>query len=423
MAKGLLLGAGFSYDLGMPLASEFSDTLFSYFNLEKMTNLINDMKDRRPYGDDKPLSEGTINKILEIVNSFYQSDKSNYERLFADIENMPVTGSDAQQTVHYYLSVMRSIINELFLIYQLETYPCYLVNREKYKWFFDGFTDDELWVLTLNHDILVEMLCIDYDIPLREGYLDIVQIPTSNRELDRCIAFGKISATEKDISNLQYFNSSKGVNLLKIHGGLNEYFQGDDKSGRNRLLFNLNAYKHSNEYLSQIERFAHMPHYYINNKAVRLGSEIAFSDANGMMQFMQPSILTGSKKYSQTLSSKAREEKIELFSTALEKIDELYIIGYSFGDKHINNRIVHAMHLNPQMKVVIVNPTYEEQEIFAPFDYGLRVRYCSMGFSIWADHERTGTWNTKLRNNLETSNSKIRKPILDAIKASILKGS
>ena len=133
MAKGLLLGAGFSYDLGMPLVSEFSDTLFSYFNLEKMTNLINDMRGRRPYGDDKPLSEETINKILEIVNAFYQSDKSNYERLFADIENMPTIDSDAQQTVHYYLSVMRSIINELFLMYQLETYPCYLVNREKYK--------------------------------------------------------------------------------------------------------------------------------------------------------------------------------------------------------------------------------------------------------------------------------------------------
>lgn len=422
MAKGLLLGAGFSYDLGMPLASEFSDTLFSYFNLEKMTNLINDMKDRRPYGNDKPLCEETINKILEIVNSFYQSDKSNYEQLFADIENMPVIDSGAHQTVHYFLSIMRGIVNELFLIYQLETYPCYLINREKYKWLFDGLADDELWVLTLNHDILVEMLCIDYDIPLREGYSNTVKIPTSNRELDRCIAFGKISATEKDINNLQYFNASKGVNLLKIHGGLNEYFQGDDKSGRNRLLFDLNAYKHANEYLSQIERFVHMPHYYINDKAVRLGSEICFSDADGKMQFMQPSILTGSKKYSQTLSPKPREEKIELFSTALERIDELYIIGYSFGDSHINNRIVHAMHLNPQMKVVIVNPTYEEQEIFAPFDYGLRVRYCSMGFSIWADHERTGTWNTEFRNSVETSSSKVRKPILDAIKAGILKG-
>ena len=422
MARGLLLGAGFSYDLGMPLASEFSDALFSRFNLAEMTALINGMRDHRPYGDDKPLSKVTIDKMLEIVTDFYHSDKNNYEQLFADIENMPVTGSDAQQTVHYYLSIMRSIINELFLTYQLETYPCYLVNREKYKWFFDGFTDDELWVLTLNHDILVEMLCIDYDILLREGYLDIVQIPTSNRELDRCIAFGKIPATEKDINNLYYFNSRKGINLLKIHGGLNEYFQGDDKSGRNRLILSPNTSSNSMEYLSQIVGFIHTPHYYMNDRAVRLGSEICFSDTEGEMQFMQPSILTGSKKYSPTLSSNAREEKIELFSTALEKIDELYIIGYSFGDKHINNRIVHAMHLNPQMKVVIVNPTYKEQDIFAPFDYGLRVRYCSMGFSIWADHERTGTWNTEFRNSVETSSSKVRKPILDAIKASILKG-
>lgn len=422
MAKGLLLGAGFSHDLGMPLASEFSDALFSRFNLEEMKALINGMRDHRPYGNDKPLSKVTIDKILEIVNDFYHSDKNNYEQLFADIENMPVIDSGAHQTVHYFLSILRSIINKLFLIYQIGAFPCYLANRENFKWIFDAFSDDELWVLTLNHDVLVEMLCVDYNIPLREGYSDVVQIATSNQELDKYIAFGRISATEKDINNLHYFNSRKGINMLKIHGGLNEYFQGDDKSGRNRLILSPNTSSNSMEYLSQIVGFIHTPHYYMNDSAVRLGSEICFSDADGKMQFMQPSILTGSKKYSPTLSSKVREEKIELFSTALEKIDELYIVGYSFGDKHINNRIVHAMHLNPQMKVVIINPTSEKQDIFSPFDYGLRVRYCPMGFSIWADYERTGKWDTKFRNSIETSNSKIRKPILDAIKASIIKG-
>ena len=114
MAKGLLLGAGFSYDSGMPLAVEFSDTLFSYFDLQRMTNLIDDIRDRRPYGNDIPLCNKTLDKILETVEAFYQSDKSNYEKLFADIENLPLGNANSQHTVHYYLSVLRSIINELF---------------------------------------------------------------------------------------------------------------------------------------------------------------------------------------------------------------------------------------------------------------------------------------------------------------------
>lgn len=286
MAKGLLLGAGFSYDSGMPLTFEFSDTLFSYFDLQRMTKLINDIRDRRPYGNDIPLCNNTLDKILETVKVFYQSDKSNYEKLFADIESLPLGNSNSQNTVHYYLSVLRSIINELFLIYQLETYPYYLLNKDKYKWLLDEFTDDELWVLTLNHDILIEMLCVDYSIPLREGYKDTVQIPTSNCDMQACIEFGKVSAMERDINNLHYFNTSKGINILKIHGGLNEFFQGDEKSGRNRLLFNPCSFKNSREYLSKIEQFLHTPHYYMNGKDVHCGGEICFSDMDGKMQLM-----------------------------------------------------------------------------------------------------------------------------------------
>lgn len=423
MAKGLLLGAGFSYDSGMPLANEFSDALFDCFDLEKMTKLIDDVRDRRPYGNDIPLCNKTLDKILETVETFYQSDKSNYEKLFADIENLPLGNANSQHTVHYYLSVLRSIINELFLIYQLETYPYYLLNKDKYKWLLDEFSDDELWVLTLNHDILIEMLCVDYSIPLREGYIDTVQIPISNCDMQTGIKFGKVSATEKDINNLHYFNTAKGINILKIHGGLNEYFQGDEKSGRNRLLFNPGSFKNSREYLSEIERFLHTPHYYMNGKAVRLGSEICFSDMDGKMQFMQPSILTGSKKYHETLSSYPKEEKMALLSTALEKIDELYIIGYSFGDKHINNRIVHAMHLNDKMKVVVVDPSGKKQEIFEPFDYAFRVQYYSTSFSIWAEYKKTGQWNSEFCSRLDVMTEGIRKPIIKAIKDSIIKHS
>lgn len=420
MAKGLLLGAGFSFDLGMPLASEFSDTLFSYFDLQKMTDLINNMRDHLPYGNNRPLCSTTLDKVIEIVKCFYRSDNRNYEKLFADIEQLR-GNAVLEQTVHYFLSVLRSIVNELFLIYQVETYPIYLLNKEKYQWILDEFTDDELWVLTLNHDVLVEMLCIDYGIPLREGYSEVMEIPASNRELGKMIAFGCISAMEKRIDSLHYFHSSKGINVLKIHGGLNEFLQGDDKTGRKRMLFSMSDIHSSGEYLSRIEQFIHTPHYYIQEEAIRVGSEICFSDVDGEMQFMQPSILTGSKKYHQTLSAYPREEKMELFSSALERIDELFIIGYSFGDKHINNRIVHAMHLNNQMRVCIVNPVYKQEAIFDPFDYGLRVRYCSAPFPVWADHEQTGKWDSDFRKHMEKMTSELRNPFLSTIKSRILR--
>jgi hypothetical protein len=202
---------------------------------------------------------------------------------------------------------------------------------------------------------------------------------------------------------------------------LNEYFQGDEKSGRNRLLLNPDKFKSSREYLSKIERFLHTPHYYMNEKPVHIGSELCFSDMDGKMQFMQPSILTGSKKYHQTLSSYPKEEKMALLSSALEKVDELYIIGYSFGDKHINNRIVHAMHLNDKMKVVIVGPSGKKQEMFEPFDYAFRVQYCATSFSVWADYEKTGQWDSAFSTHMEKMTTSLRIPLIKTIKESIMR--
>jgi hypothetical protein len=50
------------------------------------------------------------------------------------------------------------------------------------------------------------------------------------------------------------------------------------------------------------------------------------------------------------------------------------VIGYSFGDEHINNRIIKAMYLNPNMKIWIIDPYNNKWDILNPFDYDLRIR-------------------------------------------------
>lgn len=421
MAKGLLLGAGFSFDLGMPLASEFSDTLFSFLNSFKIENLINNMRGHRPYCNDRTLCDITLNQLLDIYNDFLNSENKNYEELFRIVESLQVTGREAQETISYFLSKLRNIINELFLIYQRKTYFYYILNRDKYKWLIDQFIKEEFWVFTLNHDVLIEMLCIDYKIPLNEGDSQTVQIPMSNLNMEECIDFGKIDATEKDVDKLNYLKNTKGINILKIHGGLNEFFQGDEKTGRHRMIFNYHKFESSLNYLNALESFIHTPHYYINDRPPNIESEICVSDFDGVLQFMQPSILTGSKKYHKTISQNHREEKIELFSSGLTKIDELYIIGYSFADKHINNRISHAMHLNDKLKVLVVNPTSQKQELFEPFDYNARVRYCNTSFPVWADYEKTGKWDSEFSKTIHELTDTVRKPLIASIKENIMK--
>lgn len=420
MAKGLLLGAGFSYNLGMPLAYEFSEVLFHYLDKNKIAWLLENMRGHLPYGDDSPLCEKTLERLLEISKEFLSESNGNYESLFKKLEEESIYESSAQRTRHYFLSKLKSIINELFIIFQQDTYLCYLINYKFYEWILNGFEKEDLWIFSLNHDLLIEMLCIDNKIPLKLGYNEKTQIPNRNENNDKFLEFGVIDATIEDINLLDYYKSQKGINLLKIHGGLNEFFQGDEKSGRKRVFFMPEKYERSRDYLNDIINFWHDTHYSINGRTVPVEGEICVSDNAGELQFFQPTILTGSKKYTKTLKTQKREEKIALFSSGLKNIDELYIVGYGFGDEHINNRIVNAMHLNEKMKLTIIDPSGAKHKILEPFDYDLRVCYANMDFSVWSDYIKTGQWDPEIRKHLDTSTVPLRKRIIESIKNNIV---
>lgn len=50
------------------------------------------------------------------------------------------------------------------------------------------------------------------------------------------------------------------------------------------------------------------------------------------------------------------------FDTDCISADILFIIGYSFGDEHINMSIKTALIYNPKIKICIVDPTYDERD-------------------------------------------------------------
>ena len=57
---GLLLGAGFSYDLGMPLAQELTEVLLKPITPRTAGELARAMTRARPYGADRPLNEPAL---------------------------------------------------------------------------------------------------------------------------------------------------------------------------------------------------------------------------------------------------------------------------------------------------------------------------------------------------------------------------
>ena len=60
MNKGLLLGAGFSYDLGMPLTVEFTEVFLGIFNKDNVKSLATALAKDDPYSKGRPINKEAI---------------------------------------------------------------------------------------------------------------------------------------------------------------------------------------------------------------------------------------------------------------------------------------------------------------------------------------------------------------------------
>ena len=79
-------------------------------------------------------------------------------------------------------------------------------------------------------------------------------------------------------------------------------------------------------------------------------------------------IVTGYQKLQKTSLAPFKQ-----MQTAFDKdcllSDEIIIVGYSFGDSHINSSIKTALKYNPNIKLTFIDPAYSEKEEKKGYDY------------------------------------------------------
>jgi hypothetical protein len=142
--------------------------------------------------------------------------------------------------------------------------------------------------------------------------------------------------------------------------------------------------------------------YYENSEPVVMGQDRAISDVSGKFDLISKSMLTGGRKYSDTSKIKEGEEKLQILEEVLRELNELTIIGYGFGDEHINFRLSNAMLLNPKLRIMIVDPFRSEMPpCLRQFDYDGRVRRAAASAAQWMEYRETGVWNQAQAKTLQ----------------------
>jgi hypothetical protein len=352
---GLLLGAGASYEAGMPLVWELTAEIKNWLTAEKLRELNADWRTQ---------GRGHSDAVIDDLISVLERPPLHYEAVLGHMETQFRRQRDASQEYHglyswlvelvYHILYLRHVNNSAFLSRHLSRYDGVRALAD---------ANAPLWIFSLNHDVIIEAIAARLSIPIHSGFSKTtVTLPRRDRAGGKN---GEIRAEvlkKQDLEHGAMFFPNPpqpGIYLLKIHGALDVFTfnEGQDllkllpnAPGQDAVIDTLRA---ANEDL-----FYLLPGF--PGGRAKATNEIAYADEQGVMQFLRRSLLAGAFKFDPHGTQVLPMSMLRHFRENLNFVTKLVCIGYSFGDIPINAVLRAWLELSPQRQLEIVNPSAHE---------------------------------------------------------------
>ncbi|MEI7345919.1 hypothetical protein [Dickeya chrysanthemi] len=141
---------------------------------------------------------------------------------------------------------------------------------------------------------------------------------------------------------------------MKLHGSF-DIFTIEDKEKYLKSVGN----SQFGSYISAIGNIERLSLQECHESKFRAVNELVVSDDSGQIQFLRRSLLTGGHKFSEKFEQIAPKELFEEFRSKIQSIRELIIVGYSFGDEHVNVVLANWLNISGT-KLVICDPNRTE---------------------------------------------------------------
>lgn len=215
-----------------------------------------------------------------------------------------------------------------------------------------------LWVFTTNHDVIPEILATKFGIPIKSGFRERVTLAmNAGTGVSIDIDFERLPRAAIAAGDYDFFRTGEfGINLLKLHGALDIFGEGDEIS----YLKIAGKDGKPPSYVDQLQSLEAIDLALGMRDGIRANNEHSYLDNHGVVQYLRNSLLSGAHKFSPQMSQIAPPEFLTLFRGFLNSAAELVCIGYGFGDHHINEPIVEWLSQAAARRLTIVNPGIEE---------------------------------------------------------------
>ena len=346
---GLLLGAGASYDIGMPLATELTDELRDWLTPAKLKSLNAGW--RRQGGG---YSDETIDSLADVL----VREDMTYEHILGHLQvEQARANSQEQHGLLAFLSEMLYALLKERHVLNISFIERAIRNLDGVKRFAE--MQRPLWIFSLNHDLIVECLSAYSGVPLQCGYSEErVRLPRRDTVGSTVGEIEAIVMRRADLleGRLPFFEEGAvGINLLKVHGSLDEFAFNDGQD-----LLKLAPAEASISAILSVLNLANEEVRFVDPRwpggVVKGANEIIYEDAEGEMQFLRRSLLGGMFKFQGQQRQTVPEELLGYFKSALNRLSALVCIGYGFGDTHINLAIREWLEFTSIRQLTIVDP-------------------------------------------------------------------
>lgn len=349
MLTGLFLGAGASYEVGMPLVWELTSEIKAWLTPDKLRTLN---RGWRAQGG------GNSEKAIDELVALLEREDMHYESILGSLETQFRRHTPGSQEFHGLYAWLVELVYHILYLRHLNNVPKIKRNLSCLEGIVALAKQHKpLWVFSLNHDLVVECLAAERAIPVNAGFSSVRKVLPRRDSAGRQI--GELTAEVLGATELQrglpFFRpGTHGINLLKIHGGL-DIFTFDN--GENLLRFlPLDC---RTEGVIESLRIANEELRYVDARSGRLAkatNEIAYADDQGEMQFLRRTLLAGAFKFDDRHRQVLPKQMLTHFRSNLNFVSRLLCVGYGFGDAHINSVMREWLEFSPTRTLEIVAP-------------------------------------------------------------------
>lgn len=350
---GLFLGAGASYEVGMPLVWELTEELFRWLTPSKLRDLNQHW---RAHGGGRP------DEVIDDLAAVLVLPGMHYESVLGYLETQyrRPGAANLQQEYHAIYSWLVEMVSHLLYLRHMNN-AAQIHHRLKYL---DGIAhlaaaNKPLWIFSLNHDVIIESLAARHGIPVSAGFgPEVIALPrraTTGTKLGELR--GEVLSEEQINKTGMPFTQygSPGINLLKIHGSLDVFAFRNGKDLVRLLPLDATvdgvfaSLKAANEELLYPEPRA-------PGGKTSVTNEIAYADDQNEMQFLRRSLLAGAYKFDPHRDQVLPKQLLSHFLSHINFVTSLVCIGYGFGDIHINEVIRDWLAFSAERRLEIVGP-------------------------------------------------------------------